>query len=259
MTGPLEDKVVVITGAASGQGRAGALKFAREGARLALADIDADGLAETVGLLAAEGQGEVLPVSSDMASTHDIRAFVAAALERFGRIDVVYNNAGVMLRSSIEDTSEQEWDRVSDINVRGPFFLVKYALPALRGSAAGSVINVSSVSGLVPAREGNTAYSASKGALIALTRAQARDLAPYGIRVNCLLPGPIDTPMPGRAFDALPEAQREAARAAAASRTMFKRFARADEVATVAVFLASPAASYMTGAIIPVDGGWTAT
>jgi 2-keto-3-deoxy-L-fuconate dehydrogenase len=246
MSGALKGKIVVITGAASGQGRAGAILFAREGANLALCDIDDAGLTETAKLAAAEAPVEVLA------------KFVAAVTGRFGAIDVIYNNAGVMLRRSIEDTTEQDWDRVHDINVKGPFFLVKHALPVLVKSPSGVVINVSSISGLLPPREGNTAYCSSKGAVMAVTRAMARDLAPHGIRVNCLVPGPIDTPMPAGAFEKLPEEQRPAARAAAVSRNMIKRFGTAEEVAAVAVFLASPAASYVTGAMIPVDGGWTA-
>jgi meso-butanediol dehydrogenase/(S,S)-butanediol dehydrogenase/diacetyl reductase len=258
MSGALEGKTVVITGAASGQGRAGAILFAREGANLALCDIDDAGLDETAKLVAAEASVEVLTQRRDIAVTSEVAEFVAAVVERFGVIDVIYNNAGVMLRRSIEDTTEKDWDRVHDINVKGPFFLVKYALPALRKSSSGAVINVSSISGLLPPREGNTVYCSSKGAVMALTRAQARDLAPYGIRVNCLVPGPIDTPMPAGAFEKLPEDQRPAARAAAVSRNIIKRFGTAEEVASVAVFLAGPAASYITGAMIPVDGGWTA-
>ena len=258
MSSALGGKTVVITGAASGQGRAGAILFAREGANLALCDIDEAGLEETAKLVAGESAVEVLTQLCDMAAPFDIEKFVAAVAGRFGAIDVIYNNAGVMLRRSIEDTTEEDWDRVHDINVRGPFFLVKHALPALLKSTSAVVINVSSVSGLLPPREGNTAYCSSKGAVMAVTRAMARDLAPHGIRVNCLVPGPIDTPMPAGAFEKLPEEQRPAARAAAVSRNMIKRFGTSEEVASVAVFLASPAASYMTGAMIPVDGGWTA-
>ena len=262
MSSALEGKTVVITGAASGQGRAGAILFAREGANLALCDIDEAGLAETAKLAAVEAGAstgvEVLTQLCDMAAPSDIETFVAAVTTRFGAIDVIYNNAGVMLRRSIEDTTEEDWDRVHDINVKGPFFLVKHALPALLKSTSAVVINVSSVTGLLPPREGNTAYCSSKGAVMAVTRAMARDLAPHGIRVNCLVPGPIDTPMPAGAFEKLPEEQRPAARAAAVSRNMIKRFGTPEEVASVAVFLASPAASYMTGAMIPVDGGWTA-
>ena len=258
MSGALEGKTVIITGAASGQGRAGAILFAREGANLALCDVDEAGLAETAKLAVGEGPVEIISRRCDMGDTSDIEEFTTAVAGQFGAIDVIYNNAGVMLRRSIEDTTEEDWDRVHDINVKGPFFLVKHALPALLKSPSAVVVNVSSISGLLPPREGNTAYCSSKGAVMALTRALARDLAPHGIRVNCLVPGPIDTPMPAGAFEKLPEEQRPAARAAAVSRNMIKRFGTAEEVAAVAVFLAGPGASYMTGAMIPVDGGWTA-
>jgi NAD(P)-dependent dehydrogenase (short-subunit alcohol dehydrogenase family) len=259
MSGRLTDKIVIITGAGSGQGRAGAVLFAREGAKLALCDVDMDGLAETVEIVAKETDIDCLSLRCDLASTAEIETFVRATARHFNAIDVIYNNAGVMLRRSIEDTSEQDWDSINDINSKAPAFMVKYALPELMKSGSASVINVSSIAGWAPAREGNTAYCASKGALIALTRAQARDLAPYGIRVNCLLPGLVDTPMPAGVISGLPVDQQAAARTAAVSRAMIKRFGTAEEVAAVAVFLASAEASYMTGTIIPVDGGWTAS
>jgi NAD(P)-dependent dehydrogenase (short-subunit alcohol dehydrogenase family) len=257
--GRFEGDVVVITGAASGMGRAGALLFAREGARLALCDIDSAGLEETARIVRAEQDVDVHIQECDVASVASIEKFAQSVLERFDAIEVVYNNAGVMLRQSIQDTTEADWDRISNINVKGPFFLVKFLLPGLMKSGHASIVNVSSISGIVPPREGNTAYATSKGALLTLTRAQARDLAPYGIRANCLVPGPIDTPMPAGAFEALPADVRQSAREAAVSRNIIKRFGTAEEVAAVAVFLASPEASYVTGAMIAVDGGWTAS
>jgi NAD(P)-dependent dehydrogenase (short-subunit alcohol dehydrogenase family) len=259
MSGRLTGKTVIITGAGSGQGRAGAVLFAREGAKLALCDIDTKGLAETVEIVGNDTDVEVLALKCNVASTVEIQSFVDTVVDRFHAIDVIYNNAGVMLRRSIEETSEQDWDWINDINSKAPAFMVKSALPELIKSGSASVINVSSIAGWAPAREGNTAYCASKGALIALTRAQARDLAPHGIRVNCLLPGLIDTPMPAGVIASLPDDQQAAARTAAVSRAMIKRFGTAEEVASVAVFLASSEASYMTGTVIPVDGGWTAS
>jgi len=252
-----QGRVVAITGAASGLGRSAAIAFAREGASLALCDRDAEGLAATVDLVAPLG-AEVLTRACDLADVADIERFAVATLGRFPTVDAIYNNAGVMRRLSIEETEQSDWDDVQAVNVRAPFFLVKYLLPGLKASKSASVVNVSSISGIVPPREGNTAYATSKGAVIALTRAQARDLAPLGIRVNCLVPGVIDTPMPAGAFTALPVERREEARAAASSRTLMKRWGLAEEVAAVALFLASADAAYMTGAIVPVDGGWTA-
>jgi NAD(P)-dependent dehydrogenase (short-subunit alcohol dehydrogenase family) len=252
-------KTVVIAGAAGGQGRAGAILFAREGANLALCDVNDAGLAETVAEVAADSPGAaVLSRRVDMRSVAEIREFVEATTERFAVIDVIYNNAGINYLGAIEDTTEEQFDLVHDINLKAAFFLVKYALPGLRKSGNASVVNVSSGAGLLAPADGNSLYCSSKGGLIALTRAQARDLAPDGIRVNCLLPGPIETPMVRGFFEAMPAEQREEERAAVVSRSMFKRFGQPEEVAAFAVFLSSTEASYMTAAIIPVDAGWTA-
>jgi 2-keto-3-deoxy-L-fuconate dehydrogenase len=258
MSGRFQGRVVVITGAASGQGRSGAMLFAREGARLALCDRNAEGLAVTADLVTSQFGVDVLTQDCDLTNVSAIESFATKILDRFHVVDVVYNNAGVMARLSIDETESSNWDEIQAINVRAPFFLVKYLMPGLKASKSASVINVSSIAGVTPPREGNTAYATSKGALIALTRAQARDLAPLGIRVNCLVPGAIDTPMPAGAFEAMAVERQEEARALAVSRSLIKRWGTADEVAAVAVFLASAEASYMTGAIVPVDGGWTA-
>jgi NAD(P)-dependent dehydrogenase (short-subunit alcohol dehydrogenase family) len=259
MTNRFAGKTVVIAGAAGGQGRAGAILFAREGAQLALCDVDAAGLAETVAAVAADSpDAEVLSRRVEMRSVAEIREFIEVATERFPVIDVIYNNAGINYLGAIDDATEEQFDRVHDINLKAAFFLVKYALSALKKSESASVVNVSSGAGLLAPADGNSLYCSSKGGLISLTRAQARDLAPYGIRVNCLLPGPIETPMVRGFFEAMPVDEREAERATVLSRSMFKRFGQPAEVAAVAVFLSSPEAAYMTAGILPVDAGWTA-
>jgi NAD(P)-dependent dehydrogenase (short-subunit alcohol dehydrogenase family) len=259
VTNRLTGKTVVIAGAAGGQGRAGAVMFAREGANLALCDIDERGLRETADLVAQERSDvEVLTGTVDMTVMSDIATFVRSVDERYKAIDVIYNNAGVNHLGAIEDVTEADWQRVYDINLKAGFFLVKYALPGLKASAGASIINVSSGSGLLAPADGNGLYCASKGGLISLTRAQARDLAPYGIRVNCLLPGPIETAMVRRFFANMPEENREAAQMHVVGRSLFKRFGQPDEVAAVAVFLATDEASYISATIIPVDAGWVA-
>lgn len=250
-----EGKTVLITGAGGGQGRAGARLFANEGARLALTDVDTVALAETV--RAVGTTTEVASVPADLSEPAEIGSMVGELAARLGGIDVVYHNAGINHVSPIEDVSEADWDRVHNINARSGFFLVQQAMPALRKSGSGAVVNVSSGAALLAPADGNALYCSSKGAVVSLTRAQARDLAPYGIRVNCILPGPTATPMVTAFFDSLPESERAERRAEVLDRSLLKRFAQPEEIAAVALFLASEEASYITGAVIAVDGGWT--
>lgn len=260
MTQRLAGKSVLITGAGGGQGRAGAVLFANEGANLSLCDIDDDGLAETVALVARMNPtSRVLAQHVDMRDLDQVESFVLSAADMYGSIDVLYSNAGVNFRLPIAETTEADWDRVHAINLKAAFFLVQYALPALKKSGDASVINIASTAAMQAPTDGNSLYCASKGGLVALTRSQARDLAPFGIRVNCILPGPIETPMLTKAFDTRPEEQRTAVRESVASRAFLKRFGAANEVASLAVFLATADASYMTAAVIPVDGGWLAS
>lgn len=258
MTSRFTGKTALIAGAAGGQGRAGALLFARAGANLAITDVDEEGLTETAELVAKQNpETTVLARRVDLLQIGEIADFCAEVTSRFGAIDVLYNNAGVNHVRSIADTTEEEWNRVFGINLKASFFLVKYALPGLKAAESASVINVSSGAAWLAPEDGNGVYCGSKGGLNLLTRAQARDLAPYGIRVNCLLPGPIETPMVQGFFAAMPPDRREEVQAKVLSRSLFKRFGRPEEVAAVALFLASPEASYLTGAAIPVDAGWT--
>lgn len=259
MTYGLEGKVVLITGAAGGQGRAGALLFAREGANLALCDIDEDGLRETAELVATDSPTvDIFTSRVDLASMPEIEKFIALADERFGVIDVLYNNAGVNHSDKIENVTEAVWDRHHAINLKSQFFIVKYALPLLRKSTYASVINVSSGAAHIAAADGWSLYCSSRGGSISMTRALARDLAPEKIRVNCILPGPVDTPMVRKFFASMTPEAGEAFREMTENRSLLKRMARPEEIAGVALFLASPAASYMTAAIVDVDGGWLA-
>lgn len=253
----LKGKVAIITGAGSGLGRAAALLFAREGAKVVVAanrekDREKDG-EQTVKAI-REGGGDAIPVRVDVTNSPDVEKAVKAAVDKYGKLDIMLNNAGTPGPGKlIADITEEEWNRVISVNLTGVFLGTKYAIPEMLKSGGGIIINVSSVAGVSPRRY-TGAYSAAKAAVIQLTKTTALEYARKNIRVNCILPGPIDTPFFSKIAGGDPE-----------KIAMFKemvrnevplgRFAQPEEIARVALFLASDEASYITGAAFAADGG----
>jgi NAD(P)-dependent dehydrogenase (short-subunit alcohol dehydrogenase family) len=252
----LAGKVALITGAGSGIGRAGAVRFAREGAAVAVVDIDAARAEETVALVTAE-RGTALAVACDVASEEQVVAAYAEVVERFGRLDILYSNAGIPLTLPIERISVAQWDHVMDVNVRGTFLMARHAAPLLQ-EHRGAIVTTGSTVGLVPTNN-RAAYVASKGAIIMLTKALALELGPRGIRVNCVCPGPIDTPAMRTFLTNQFGTDRPIEDHLATYGRMMplQRVGTGDDIAAAAVFLASDDAAWITGAILPVDGGKT--
>jgi NAD(P)-dependent dehydrogenase (short-subunit alcohol dehydrogenase family) len=248
--GRLEGMAAIVTGAGSsgqgiGNGRATAVLFAREGARVCLVDQVEERAAETAEMIAKEG-GDCFTTEADVTNGEDCRRAVEATLARYGRLDILDNNVGIGQRGSVVEVEESAWDRVMAVNVKSMVLMSKHAVPAMAANGGGSIINISSLSALRP--RGLTPYSASKGAVIALTRAMAVDHAPQNIRVNCIAPGPVYTPMVARGMSA--ELRERRAKAAPLA---FE--GSAWDVAWAAVYLASPEARWVTGVVLPVDGG----
>ena len=250
--GRVSGKVVFITGAASGMGRAHALRLAGEGASLAITDRNEKGLAETLAAVQATGaQAAAWP--HDVTDEAAWERVVDAACGRFGRIDVLVNNAGIAhSTTSVLDLSTDEWDRVMAINARGVFLGLRTVGRTMRDQGGGSIINISSVFGIVGGAMAS-AYCASKGAVRLLTKAAAADLAAFNIRVNSVHPGLIDTPM----LDGLLAREGEV-RERMLGVQLQRRAADPDEVSSAVLFLASDESSFMTGSEVVVDGGWTA-
>lgn len=244
-------KVAVVTGSSHGIGLAAVEIFASQGAKVYLVDIDRNKGGEAALKLREQGLN-VKFIECDVASPQSVKNMVASIEEN--NVDILCNNAGVELTAGIDETSVEEWDRLSSINLRGPFLVTKALLPLLEVKGA-AVVNTSSISGLLgwPL---STAYCATKGGVIQLTKQLACDLGAKNIRVNCVCPGTTKTPMLSRLLSD-DEEGRQAAKEIAA-RHLLKRFAEPREIAEAIVFLASDAASFVTGAVLPVDGGYTA-
>jgi cyclopentanol dehydrogenase len=249
--GRLDGKVALISGGARGQGAVEARLFAREGARVLFGDIlDAEGRQVETEVRAAGG--EATYVHLDVTREDDWRAAVAAAESRHGRLDVLVNNAGILLRRRTEETSIEEWERIMAVNVTGVFLGTKHALPALRRAGGGSIVNISSIAGLVGSVHGSSAYTATKGAVRLFTKSIAVQHAGERIRCNSIHPGPLDTEMMRDVFGD-PERREERRR-----RIPLGRIGTAEDVAYGALYLASDEASWVTGTELVIDGGITA-
>jgi len=249
----LEGKVAVVTGGGSGIGRAAALLFAREGARLCLADQDGEAADAAAATRAAGGKAMVRV--GDVGEAGRAEADAAAVLSAFGRIDVLLTAAGFSSGGTALTIRPEDWDAVLRVNLWGTWLWARAVLPAMQAAAGGSIVTVASQLARAGGRN-NAAYIAAKGAVLSLTKTMALDFAADGIRVNAILPGAIETPLLARSFarSATPEATREASR----QRHPMGRFGRAEEVAQAALYLASDAASFTTGTELVVDGGWLA-
>jgi NAD(P)-dependent dehydrogenase (short-subunit alcohol dehydrogenase family) len=249
----LDGKVALITGGGGGMGMVASQLFASEGAKVVLTDV-ADQAGEAVAAEIEGAGGEAAFVHADVSKEADAKAMVDAAVERFGRLDVLYNNAGVMMSAdgSVDTTDESVWDTTLAINVKGVAFGCKFGVPAMIASGGGSIINVASFVAWLGAATSQTAYTASKGAVLAMTREIAVEYARKGIRCNALCPGPIDTPLLAELLSDPARRQRRLVH------IPMGRLGQAEELAKAALFLASDDSSYMTGTSLIVDGGITA-
>ncbi|MEE8421847.1 MAG: SDR family NAD(P)-dependent oxidoreductase [Dehalococcoidia bacterium] len=247
----LAGKVAIVTGAGSradgiGNGRAAAVLFAREGARVLLVDRDRAPAEATLAMIEEEG-GEAAVHEADVTADEDCRAMAAEAVSRWGRLDILHNNVGIGGRGSVVEVELEDWERVLRVNVTGMMLSSRHAIPAMCESGGGAIVNISSISALRP--RGLTSYSTSKGAVIALTQAMAVDHATDGIRVNCIAPGPVYTPMvyAGGMSEELRERRRRA--------SLLEIEGTGWDIGNAALFLVSDEARYITGIVLPVDGG----
>ena len=250
----LAGKMALVTGGGTGIGQAIAVAFAREGARVAVAGRRKDKLEQTLRLIREAGS-QALAIECDVSRAADAERAIQAAEDCFGSVNVLVNNAGTMSVSTIETVSEDDWDRIMRTNVKGPFLMSRAALPAMRRAGGGSIIHIGSVLGVAAIRD-RAAYCASKGGVTMLTKAMALDHAQDKIRVNCICPSIVESAMTENLF-----ADTEAGRMARERRLVtipLRRFGKPNDIAGLAVFLASDESAWMTGTVIPVDGGVTA-
>jgi NAD(P)-dependent dehydrogenase (short-subunit alcohol dehydrogenase family) len=256
MADRLKGKVAFITGAGAGMGREASVLFAEEGARVVVADIDGKAAAETVRLVEKAG-GQALAVTGDVAIEADVRGMIEQGVGRFGALHVLYNNAGVDAAGGVLEGTEADWDRCLDVNAKGTFLGSKFAAPEIEAAGGGSIINQGSVAALVGVRE-FAAYCAAKGAVVSLTRAMAMDLAPRSIRVNCVCPGTVFTPLMEPMVRKRGGGDLQKGLELTIQKYPVGRLGTPEDVARVALFLASDDAAFVTGAVYTVDGGMTA-
>ncbi len=249
----LDGKVALITGSGSGQGRAAAVLFARHGARIAVIDINDEGAAETVKMVESAG-GESFPLHADVSTRVDCERMVAATMERFGRLDVIYNNAAVQMSGRLVECTEEQWDLTIATNLSAIFWACRAAIPAMLEGEGGSIINTASTLGLIGS-EGYAAYGAAKAGLVALTKQIATEYGPM-IRANVIAPGSIDTPRFRKVLDGIDNV--DGFLEMLTANMPMRRLGTADDIANAALFLASDRSAYTSGAIIPVDGGLSA-
>jgi len=250
----LQGKVALISGAASGIGRASALRFAAEGAQIIVVDVQ-DAAGEAAVAAIHQAGGDACYVHADVSRGEDAQAMVETAVRRFGRLDILFNNAGVGKHIPFDDLTEAEWDRIVDINLRGVFLGCRYGVPALKRAGGGAILNTASQAGL-QGHPNNQAYCAAKAGVINFTRSLAKDMARHNIRVNAICPGGTDTALL-RGYTPAGESSDYVARMVA-PHTPFGRLARPEEIAAAALFLVSNDASFVSGVALPVDGAASA-
>jgi NAD(P)-dependent dehydrogenase (short-subunit alcohol dehydrogenase family) len=245
----LDSKVVIVTGAASGIGRAAAILFAQNGAKVVIADIDERGSLET--LQKIQNRYNAIVVKTDVSRSTDVEDCVRATKEKFGKLDCLYSNAGINPTGTVEDTDEELWDKVLSVNLKGMYLMCRASIPEMRRAGGGSIVCTASVDGIL-AIYNEAAYIASKGGIIALTKSMALDFAKDHIRVNCILPGAIRTPLLEKFMAENPSVGDQSKGHA------MNRIGEPEEVASMAMYLLSDASSFVTGAAIAVDGGYSA-
>lgn len=252
--GRLANKVSLITGAGSGIGQAMAVLFAREGSKVAVADLSVEGGQETVRRIREEG-GEAEFFQVDVSSAEQVRRMVDAVIARFGRIDVLCNNAGIGVAATVVDTTEEDWDRVIDVDLKGVFLGCKYVIPHMLRQGGGVIVNTASVAGMVGVLN-RAAYCAAKAGVIGLTKSIAVDFVTKGIRANCVCPGTVESPWIEKILAQQPDPVAERQRMI--ERQPMGRMGRPEEIAAAALYLASDEAAFVTGTELVIDGGLTA-